>query len=237
MSTHFKIFKWFIAINVVLLLIFCGYALWSLYQLKSALRSREGYLLDKYDTADEYNTSGGKLSAAELNDSEVISNFNEWRKSILESLKNSQQEKEEKTNTSYNLQFLLHTITSIFENFVDHHKDSKTLRRSKLVITNLTDFEIHILKELMRLKTLDNNGNVKPRIARTTKNVKDESQCNLQFKFTTINTDDIKGPARVIVKPAKYNEDIINTKNTVYDRMNSKSDVRECSFHIIYEPK
>lgn len=234
MSTHFKIFKWFITINVLLLLIFCGYALWSLYQLESALRSREGYLFDKYENI---GSSSVKVNVAELNDSVVISDFNEWRRSIIKSLENLQQEQEGKANASYNLQFLLHTITSIVENFVDPNKNSVPLGRSKLVITNLTDFEIHILKEFTRLKTLENNGDVKSRIVRTTKNVKDESQCNLQFSFTTANTNDSKAPGRVIVKPTKNNEGTYKIKNTVDEREKSKSDVRECSFNIIYEPK
>lgn len=208
------------------------------------MRSKEeamylGKYFNRYET-DQRTASPANINLKAFNDTVVISDFHEWRKSILKSLED--QENNEDDTNAYNLKFLLHSITSIVMNLVDNDKsitakdprmepavNGSTMLMSKLIIANLTDFEFHILKEFTRLKMLENK-----RIPRTVKGTSDESECNLRFSFDSNGKDNA---VRLLVKPAKKGEGMINIKNVVNDSSNNvtRSNVRECSFNIVYD--
>ncbi|XP_058800982.1 uncharacterized protein LOC131669831 [Phymastichus coffea] len=199
-SDRFNVFKWFITVNVMLLIIFCGYALWNLYQLDNVMRSREEAVsLPKYYANRKVN--------GQVNDT---LDFHEWKKSILENLQG-----DSKTNDSYgNLKVLLRSIGNIMEN-----------KKNKLVVANLTDHEVQALKEFTRF-----------RYPRTVVGGPDESECNMQFSLTVTNND---VPVRLRVKPATKGEGMVNIKTTTnyMKKSRAESDIRECSFNIVYQPQ
>ena len=170
------------------------------------------------------------------NDSVVITDFHDWKKSILQSLEDIKEKRGEKVSESYNLTFLLHSIADTVKNYLDSSKDVEVVQKSgnltailrnKLIVTNLTDFEIHVLKEFTKLKMAEREG---ARYRRTVRGGPDESECDLLF-----SVKDNEGPVRVVVKPAKMGKGMINIKNTVNDMAKNQTNIRECAFNIVYE--
>jgi hypothetical protein len=247
MSNYFKLFKWFVAINILILLLFCGYALWNLYQLESAMQAREEVInlnryFDRHDTnAMKKTTTNGDVHVADFDGNVIISDFHQWRQSILSSLENLQDD------VSYNLKFLLHTITSIVKNIVENDiarakasglvsqnaTNSSTIANNKVIMTNLTSFEIHILKEFINLKKLKNKDMRRSRFIRTVDNANIDSECNLQLSI------DLKHDELIClsIKPAKKETPIKMNNDTNYlAKHKINGDIRECTFNITYKP-
>lgn len=86
-----------------------------------------------------------------------------------------------------------------------------------LVVTNLTDFEIHILKEYAKMK-------------RTKRSV----GCT-DLNLTIDNGD--RDRIRVAVKPVQYGRGKVNVQSVIsYPKKNGTS-IRECALDVSYEPK
>ncbi|XP_011505671.1 PREDICTED: uncharacterized protein LOC105368364, partial [Ceratosolen solmsi marchali] len=245
-TNYFKLFKWFVAINILILLLFCGYALWNLYQLENALQAREDAInlnryFDRYDpNSIKKTTTIGDINVADFDSSVIISDFHEWQQSILSNLENLQDD------VSYNLKFLLHTITSIVKNFANNDKartigrvlvvqniTNSSMPNGKLITANLTDFEIHILKEFINLTMLENKGMRRSRFTRAPRNNNIETACNFQLSFDAKDEKLISLSIKSDEKdmPIGINNDISNLSKN-----DNKDDLRKCIINILYKP-
>lgn len=134
--------------------------------------------------------------------------FEQWKKSIVENLQG-----DGKSNGTYgNLKLLLQSIGLAVEN-----------KKSQVIVANLTEQEVEVIKEFSKL-----------RYPRTIRGNEDESQCNLQFSVTVTNNNE---PLELLVKPANKGKGMVNIKTTTnyMNKEKVQSDLRECSFNIVYQ--
>ncbi|XP_014219808.1 uncharacterized protein LOC106647787 [Copidosoma floridanum] len=118
-----RTFKWFLAVNLLVMMCFFVYALGSLYLLTNAMRVRPG-------------EHRGPVWVPDSQPSNKTSDFDEWRRSIRQSLDTG--------GASRNLDLLLETISRVMLNFSNR---TSSMTRSELLLANLTNLEMRLLHE------------------------------------------------------------------------------------------
>ncbi|XP_014238667.1 uncharacterized protein LOC106660249 [Trichogramma pretiosum] len=211
-------FKTFVLANLIIILIFCCYAVYSIYSFKTNMRPKD-YKIH----AGEYHIIRSHSSLREAKIKENVNNtevIEDWRESIIPSLENAEKD----NNTSYNLKSLFQTITSLVKNYTYIDDDKSKSESKKILKTNLSGIEINMLKELAKLKK-------RPRLRRTIKSDgEDDSECDL--KFTLVTSSGI--PAQLILEAPqrkRFQDNsyfrIVLVKNNNYNKI-------ECTLNLNY---
>ncbi|KAL7295637.1 hypothetical protein TKK_0010999 [Trichogramma kaykai] len=211
-------FKTFVLANLIIILIFCCYAVYSIYSFKTNMRPKD-YKIH----AGEYHTI---RSHSNLLEAKIKENFNnteeieDWRESIIPSLENSEKD----NNTSYNLKSLFQTITSLVKNYTYIEDDKSKSESKKILKTNLSGIEINMLKELAKLKK-------RPRLRRTIKSDgEDDSECDL--KFTLATSSGI--PAQLILEAPQRKRFQDNSYLRMVVIKNNNYNKIECTLNLNY---